>query len=50
MFTEFTLIAGPCLLEDDELNLRVGERLASLRASLETTRQADWERLGAAKR
>jgi 2-dehydro-3-deoxyphosphooctonate aldolase (KDO 8-P synthase) len=28
---EFFLIAGPCVLEDDALNLRVGEALAELR-------------------
>jgi 2-dehydro-3-deoxyphosphooctonate aldolase (KDO 8-P synthase) len=28
---EFFLIAGPCMLEDDALNLRVGEALAELR-------------------
>jgi 2-dehydro-3-deoxyphosphooctonate aldolase (KDO 8-P synthase) len=28
----FFLIAGPCVLEDDALNLRVGESLAELRA------------------
>ena len=28
MWTEFGLIAGPCLLEDDELNLRIGECVA----------------------
>ena len=30
LFEEFTLIAGPCLLEHDDLNLRVGEALALL--------------------
>ena len=30
----FFLIAGPCLLEDDALNLRVGEALAALSADL----------------
>jgi 2-dehydro-3-deoxyphosphooctonate aldolase (KDO 8-P synthase) len=30
MFDRFTLIAGPCLLEGDDLNLRVGEALARL--------------------
>ncbi len=30
LFRDFTLIAGPCLLEDDDLNLKVGEALASL--------------------
>ncbi len=29
-FDRFTLIAGPCLLEGDDLNLRVGEHLARL--------------------
>lgn len=32
MFDRFTLIAGPCLLEGDDLNLRVGEALARLSA------------------
>lgn len=27
---EFSLLAGPCLLQDDDLNLRIGERLAEL--------------------
>ncbi|HUF50267.1 MAG TPA: 3-deoxy-8-phosphooctulonate synthase [Longimicrobiales bacterium] len=31
--TGFFLIAGPCVLEDDALNLRVGEALAALHAS-----------------
>ncbi|TVP42199.1 MAG: 3-deoxy-8-phosphooctulonate synthase [Gemmatimonadales bacterium] len=30
LFSDFTLIAGPCLLENDDLNLRVGEALAGL--------------------
>jgi 2-dehydro-3-deoxyphosphooctonate aldolase (KDO 8-P synthase) len=30
LFEAFTLIAGPCLLEHDDLNLRVGEALAAL--------------------
>jgi 2-dehydro-3-deoxyphosphooctonate aldolase (KDO 8-P synthase) len=30
LFDRFTLIAGPCLLEEDGLNLRVGEALAAL--------------------
>jgi 2-dehydro-3-deoxyphosphooctonate aldolase (KDO 8-P synthase) len=30
LFDRFTLIAGPCVLEDDDLNLRVGEYLAEL--------------------
>jgi len=30
LFSDFTLIAGPCLLEDDDLNLRVGEALAGI--------------------
>lgn len=31
----FFLIAGPCVLEDDALNLRIGERLARIAADLE---------------
>jgi len=34
MFERFTLIAGPCALEDDELNLEVGRALASLSREL----------------
>ena len=34
MFEQFTLIAGPCVLEDDGLNLRIGEALAGLSADL----------------
>lgn len=34
MFERFTLIAGPCVLEDDALNLRVGTELARLSAEL----------------
>jgi 2-dehydro-3-deoxyphosphooctonate aldolase (KDO 8-P synthase) len=34
MFERFTLIAGPCVLEEDELNLEIGEALASLSADL----------------
>jgi 2-dehydro-3-deoxyphosphooctonate aldolase (KDO 8-P synthase) len=34
MFERFTLFAGPCVLEDDELNLRVARELASRSASL----------------
>ena len=30
LFSDFTLIAGPCLLEEDDLNLRVGEALARI--------------------
>ncbi len=30
LFDDFTLIAGPCVLEDDDLNLRIGEFLADL--------------------
>ncbi len=30
LFERFTLIAGPCLLEEDALNLRVGEALAGI--------------------
>lgn len=33
LFEGFTLIAGPCLLEGDDLNLRVGESLAALSAA-----------------
>ena len=32
MFDEFFLIAGPCVLEDDALNLQIGEYLAELRS------------------
>ena len=34
MFDSFFLIAGPCVLEDDALNLQVGEALAQLAADL----------------
>jgi 2-dehydro-3-deoxyphosphooctonate aldolase (KDO 8-P synthase) len=34
MFDRFTLIAGPCVLEDDALNLRVATELARLSAEL----------------
>jgi 2-dehydro-3-deoxyphosphooctonate aldolase (KDO 8-P synthase) len=34
MFERFTLIAGPCVLEDDALNVRVGRELAALSATL----------------
>jgi 2-dehydro-3-deoxyphosphooctonate aldolase (KDO 8-P synthase) len=34
MFDSFFLIAGPCVLEDDTLNLRVGEELARIAAEL----------------
>ncbi len=34
MFERFTLIAGPCVLEDDALNVRVGRELARLSATL----------------
>ncbi len=34
MFERFTLIAGPCTLEDDALNLEVGTALASLSRQL----------------
>lgn len=34
MFERFTLIAGPCALEDDALNLEVGTALASLSRQL----------------
>ena len=35
MFERFTLIAGPCVLEDDDLNLEVGRELARLSRALE---------------
>jgi 2-dehydro-3-deoxyphosphooctonate aldolase (KDO 8-P synthase) len=35
LFERFTLIAGPCLLEDDGLNLSVGEALAALSQKLD---------------
>ncbi len=35
MFERFTLIAGPCVLEDDALNLRVGTELARISAELD---------------
>jgi len=34
MFEQFTLIAGPCVLEDDELNLEIGRALATLSADM----------------
>ncbi|HEX6609261.1 MAG TPA: 3-deoxy-8-phosphooctulonate synthase [Hyphomicrobiaceae bacterium] len=34
MFDSFFLIAGPCVLEDDALNLQVGEQLARISAEL----------------
>ena len=34
MFEDFTLLSGPCLLEDDALNLRVAEELATLSDAL----------------
>ena len=34
MFDSFFLIAGPCVLEDDALNLHVGETLARLAEEL----------------
>lgn len=34
MFEQFTLIAGPCVLEDDDLNLEVGRVLAGLSQEL----------------
>ncbi|MEX0935931.1 MAG: 3-deoxy-8-phosphooctulonate synthase, partial [Gemmatimonadota bacterium] len=30
LFSSFTLVAGPCVLEDDALNLHVAERLAKM--------------------
>ncbi len=34
MFESFTLVSGPCVLEDEELNLEVGRRLALLSSML----------------
>jgi len=34
MFQRFTLIAGPCLLEDDALNLRIARELARISGAL----------------
>jgi 2-dehydro-3-deoxyphosphooctonate aldolase (KDO 8-P synthase) len=34
MFETFTLIAGPCVLEGDDLNLKIGETLAGLSEEL----------------
>jgi len=34
MLDRFTLIAGPCVLEDDDLNLEIGRRLAWLSSEL----------------
>ena len=33
MFEHFLLVAGPCTLEDDDLNLRIARRLADIAAS-----------------
>lgn len=35
LLDRFTLLAGPCLLEEDALNLRIGEALASLSKRLD---------------
>jgi 2-dehydro-3-deoxyphosphooctonate aldolase (KDO 8-P synthase) len=35
LFDRFTLIAGPCVLEEDDLNLRVAEHLAALSEHLD---------------
>lgn len=35
MFERFTLIAGPCVLEDDALNLEVGRELARLSSAVD---------------
>ena len=35
MFERFTLISGPCVLEDDNLNLEIGRALAEMSAELE---------------
>jgi len=34
MFEDFTLVAGPCVLEDDALNVRVGRTLARIGAEM----------------
>ena len=34
MFDAFTLVSGPCLLEDDDLNVEIGRHLASLSSAL----------------
>jgi len=34
LFNSFTLIAGPCLLEDSDLNLKIAEALAEMRERL----------------
>ena len=34
MFERFTLIAGPCTLEEDALNLEVGRALAAISSGL----------------
>jgi 2-dehydro-3-deoxyphosphooctonate aldolase (KDO 8-P synthase) len=35
MFERFTLIAGPCVLEDDALNLQIGRELARISLDLD---------------
>ena len=35
MFERFTLIAGPCVLEEDDLNLEIGKALATFSADLD---------------
>ncbi len=34
MFDRFTLIAGPCVLEDDDLNVEIGRQLAWLASAM----------------
>ena len=34
MFDQFTLIAGPCVLEDDGLNVEIGRQLAWLASAM----------------
>ncbi len=34
MLDRFTLIAGPCVLEDDDLNVEIGRRLAWLSSAV----------------
>jgi len=51
LFQSFTLIAGPCLLEDDALNLRVGLALAELsqRLSLPIVFKASFDKANRSK-
>ncbi len=51
LFESFTLIAGPCLLQDDDLNLRVGASLAetSRRLSLPIIFKASFDKANRSK-